>query len=332
MGREDDGVAMNTTKELRGTRVLRPKGRRKIGKIIRTVFHPTQPKVVGFIVKRPDLLWMFKRKDRFLAFDRYTMEDGRVRPSIDKDSWDEAACARLGIDYDLCILWEGMPIRTSEGRELGGVGSVTYDAMTGKVSKVVCSDGGLAKALLGTYEFPVALVHGYQQGYIVLDAQAALVEPTGGVAAKAGEFSVKASKRTGEIADSAGKKTGEAMTESAKAWGSMAHNTKLAFRKASGTGTATAKVGAKSASTTTKHTTKAATEPSGTKSVKTSAAVSSAFTSSERSGAGQSVKATTGQKEDAVDTAAKKLGGHLAKSKGMFSAFKEEYKKGSRGR
>ncbi len=325
---------MNTTKEMRGTRVLRAKGRRKIGKIIRTVFHPTQPRVVGFIVKRPDVLWMFKRKDRFLAFDRYAMEDGRVRPSIEKGTWDEAACKRLDIDYDLCILWEGMPIRTNEGRELGSVGSVTYDGVTGKVSKVVCSDGGLAKTLLGTYEFPVDLVHGYQRGFIVLDAQAALVEPTGGAAAKAGELSAKASKKTGEIASSASKRTGEAMTESVRTWGSMAHDTTLAFKKARGTGATpggavSPKSGGRSASTATRHTTTGAAKA---RTDRTRGKTAQSTPTTVRSTTGKPAKPTTGHEEDVVDSAAKKLGEQLTKSKGMFSAFKEEYKKGSEGK
>ena len=50
---------MLTTKKVHGLRVLGGrKGTRKIGKIAKTVFHPTEPRVVGFIVQRPDALAM----------------------------------------------------------------------------------------------------------------------------------------------------------------------------------------------------------------------------------------------------------------------------------
>lgn len=58
------------------------KGKRKIGKVFHTVFDPQKPYVVGFIVKRPDLLWMFKRKDKFIAFDATEIVDGRVHPTM----------------------------------------------------------------------------------------------------------------------------------------------------------------------------------------------------------------------------------------------------------
>ena len=57
---------MQTTKQYRGMRVMdAKKDSRKLGKIDCTVFHPTEPRVVGFIVKRPDALMMIQRADLF---------------------------------------------------------------------------------------------------------------------------------------------------------------------------------------------------------------------------------------------------------------------------
>lgn len=68
-----------TTNEIIGTRVIGGKrGTRRIGKVRRIVFHPKEKRVVGFIVKRPDLLWMFHRKDKFVAIDGYDLIDGRI--------------------------------------------------------------------------------------------------------------------------------------------------------------------------------------------------------------------------------------------------------------
>ena len=68
-----------TTHELTGTRVLGgKKGTKRIGKIRRFVFHPKEKRVIGFVVKRPDLLWMFHRADVFVPIDGYDLVDGRV--------------------------------------------------------------------------------------------------------------------------------------------------------------------------------------------------------------------------------------------------------------
>ena len=70
---------LTTTDELTGVRVIGgKKGTKRIGKVRRFVFHPKEKRVVGFVVKRPDLRWMFRRKDLFVAVSGYEIEDGRI--------------------------------------------------------------------------------------------------------------------------------------------------------------------------------------------------------------------------------------------------------------
>ena len=74
-----------TTQELTGVRVLGGKnGRKRIGKVRRFVFHPQEKRCIGFIVKRPDLLWMFRRKDQFVSINGYDIvEDVYKRQTRD---------------------------------------------------------------------------------------------------------------------------------------------------------------------------------------------------------------------------------------------------------
>ena len=82
-----------TTDELTGVRVIGgKKGTKRIGKVRRFVFHPKEKRVVGFVVKRPDLLWMFRRKDLFVAVSGYEIEDGRIVVSNDPAATNRAAC------------------------------------------------------------------------------------------------------------------------------------------------------------------------------------------------------------------------------------------------
>ncbi|WP_283169629.1 PRC-barrel domain-containing protein [Curtanaerobium respiraculi] len=155
-----------STKDLIGTRVVGGKdGTKRIGKVRRFVFHPTEKRVVGFIVKRPDVALMFRRKDLFVALDGFDWEDGRIRlPDDGKDGTGAAACKRLGLDWDRCTLWEGMPILTMGGEECGYVGDVTFLRESGKIVSFTVEKGAMNKALLGTMDVPASFVKGFRTG------------------------------------------------------------------------------------------------------------------------------------------------------------------------
>lgn len=223
---------------------------KKIGTIDVAVFHPTEPRIVGFIVKRPDAMMMVKREDRFLAWDRFTVKDDKIFADDAKDSWDEAACKRLGIDYDACIVWEFMPIRTNDGASMGYVDDIRFSTKTGRIKRVHSTEGGLIKALLGEAGIPLSAVRGYRDGAIEVDLSARELEPEGGLAAKAGAASAKAkykvetgSKKAEKKAHEVGKKaeqkahtisekTGRAADESIEEWAGLIAQTKSAYDKA----------------------------------------------------------------------------------------------------
>ncbi len=195
---------MLTTKEVHGLRVCRPprKGRefrkdgtprhgRKIGKISKTVFTPNGRRVVGFIVRRPDLLFMFKRADKFLALDSLAIENGVINPSKGADSWDERAIKRLNINFDKCIIWEGIEVQTTKGESIGHVSNLSFDEKNGKLNSYYLDDGSTARRLLGAVEIPGNYTRGYHKGILIVDTDAAKLKPSGGLAAKAGETTAK---------------------------------------------------------------------------------------------------------------------------------------------
>jgi uncharacterized protein YrrD len=177
---------MRTTKDLQGVKVLGgAKGTRKIGKIRYAVFHPDEARLVGYVVRRPDFLLMFRRSDRFLAFDSFRIVDGRLVAYKDADAWDEAACKRLGFSFDECFVWEGMPLRTESGQELGRIDQITYDEQTGQAISFTVVQG--ASWLVGKGQMPVSYLLRFTEGSFVLSDEAAAMELEGGLAAKAGE-------------------------------------------------------------------------------------------------------------------------------------------------
>lgn len=170
-----------------------PRRHAKIGKVFKTVFSPDGLKVVGFIVKRPDLLWMIKRPERFLALDAIDIQDGVIVPVKGSKSWDDEAIKRLGIDWDKCIIWEGMPVKTQSGIDLGMVDELAFDEGTGALNSLFLDDGMASRALLGCIEIPVELMVGYKKGVLYVQDEAKALMPAGGLAAKAGEATAKVS-------------------------------------------------------------------------------------------------------------------------------------------
>ena len=217
---------MLTTREVRNVKVYMqpkkgkeftkdglPRRGKKIGKVFKTVFDPSGMRVVGFIVRRPDLLWMFKRPERFLAMDAMAIDDsGMVTATMGGASWDDRAIKRLGIDYDKCFVWEGMQVRTTAGEDLGRVDDISFDETTGEVNSFFLDDGGAARALIGSFEIGRDLVVGYRNDRLVVKKDASSsTRLTGGLAAKAGTATAKAQIAAHEGAEKAGKAAGKAV-------------------------------------------------------------------------------------------------------------------------
>ena len=160
-----------TTGEIVGKRVLldkstpkKPEAVKRLGKVRHCVFHPTQRRFVGFIVKRPDLLWMFRRKDVFVAYNGYDVVDGRIVVSQAPEATGKGACKAMGVNYDDCVLWAGLPVIGEDGTVYGTVGDVSFDPKTGEVRSLTVTQGATANALLGVREIPGHLIRGFKRG------------------------------------------------------------------------------------------------------------------------------------------------------------------------
>lgn len=250
---------MVTSNDMGKMRVFGGKRRTKrIGKVKACVFHPSEKRCVGFMVKRPDLLWMFHRKDLFVALDGFDLVDGRIVVKNADEMTGPAACRRLGIDWDSCVLWEGMPLMTADATTVGHVGRVTFSLRDGVVESVEASNGITAKYLLGSLEIPADYIVGFKRGMgatlavkddsreageaaefkgaIVVSDDVWELSPEGGWAESAGEFTARAKERVHAAAEKAKPKVqevthvaGEAINEGAYAVGKQVAASKGMF-------------------------------------------------------------------------------------------------------
>ena len=311
-----------TTNELTGVRVLGGKnGQKRIGKVRRFVFHPKEKRCIGFIVKRPDLLWIFLRKDKFVSIEGYDLVDGRIVIRDVPEATDRAACKALGVDWDSCVLWLGLPVMTEDGQAYGQVGNVTFNRLTGAVDSFDTDAGATANVLLGTRTVPADLIRGFRRGMgaalartgeeaqqnddvvlgaIMVSDEVRGLASEGGVAEKAGQATAVAADKVQTavdkvkpVASEAARKTGEAVNKGAYATGRQIARSKTMFSdfkeeydKARGS--------------------KSSSKPS------------------SKSGGTTLSKASSGAAKQPAKAQAKK---RPAPKKNMFAAFKEEYDK-----
>lgn len=223
--------------QMTGVAVYAPKGTSgkaarsytRVGKIHQTVFAPEGRRVVGFMVARPDIAGMVKRGDLFVALDALAPCDGGVLVTKGEEGFDDAARTRLGLDWDLCIIWAGMDAKTTDGKVLGYVNDAEFNSKTGEVSAFMVGDGGVAQSLVGSVVIPAEMLRGYEKGFMLVDPQVSRMELSGGIAGKAGEGYAKAKHEGKKAAEKAGKAAGEAVDKGSRALGRQLGKTKGMF-------------------------------------------------------------------------------------------------------
>ena len=235
-----------TTKSLFGRKVVSSKGK-KIGKVRRFVFHPSEKRVIGFTVKRPDAALMFHRKDLFVAIDGFDFDDdNRIVVHDEPTATGKEACKVLDVDWDKCVIWVGMPVMTASGDFLG------YDAILGKRTvpasylKGFRRGQGIALAPMGEYNGEDPDEATETGAILVADrtlelpieggAAAAVGKATAVVTDKAKKGAAKAKVAVDEkveqakpVAKKVAEKTGEAVNEGAFVVGRQLGRTKGMF-------------------------------------------------------------------------------------------------------
>lgn len=182
---------------------------KRYGKVHNLVFSPDSRRVVGIMVRRPDVAGMVKQDDRFVPLDCIEFHEGGLLCAGTKESFDEEACKRLDLDLDSCIIWEGADVICESGKFLGYVMDASFDVATGDVDCFCANEGNAAGGLVGYFEIPAAWVVRYDKGRMIVRDAAADLELSGGLAAKAGEGYAhakdEAKKATAKFDDAAAK-------------------------------------------------------------------------------------------------------------------------------
>ena len=227
-----------STRDLSGMRVLGGGSREsRIGKVARFIFHPSEKRCVGFVTKRPDLALMFHRADMFVPLDAFEVRDDTIYITKEgKDATGPAAVKRLGLNWDFCVMWEGMPLIKESGEELGHIGDIVFSAKTGEVVSVAAERGATAKTLLGQMVIPKEQIIGFKLGIGVELADEWIEQEDGTEELLRGAIlvsdSVNLSNTEGGIAEAAGQSAARAQDKVRKAAQSVKPKAEQATKKA----------------------------------------------------------------------------------------------------
>ncbi|MDO4596697.1 MAG: PRC-barrel domain containing protein [Coriobacteriaceae bacterium] len=275
---------------------------KKLGRVHLPVFSPDGMRVVGFMVKRPDVAGMIKQEDCFIAIDAIDIQDDQLVVADTRESYDSAAAKRLGVDLDACLVWTGMDVVTASGERLGYCSDAVCDSKTGMLQTICLTPSAASSALIGHMEMPVELLLGYRHGAMYVEDSAASLGFSGGAAAKAAEATVHVKTSVKKGAKVIDEKGSEAVEKGSRALGKRIGETGQGFKGFSeefkkAAGTAPSK--------------KAPANKTG-----------------DSKGAASSKTSSTTSKQKGA-SAARAVGKQLGKTKGMFSAFADEFKKAS---
>lgn len=179
--------------------VFSAKGKR-YGRVREALFHPEKPVVVGYIVERPRLLYLFDRADRHLALDATDLRDGELHITSPKDAFDKQAASRLGIDWDVSVVWAEMPARTESGKIIGRVHDGRFDPTSGRLLAVEIGGTAADNLAIGTRALDGSYARGYQDGFVVIADAILEAQRSGGAADAAGRGAAIAKDRVTKAA------------------------------------------------------------------------------------------------------------------------------------
>ena len=153
---------LTSVNALIGTRVIG--GKRlphKIGKIQDVAFHPSEKRVIGFILRRSDFLLMFKRKNKFVSINGYIILDGRIIIRPERNATGRAAFKALDLSPNDYEIWLGLPVISRDGQNYGVILDVTFSHLTGKLHTMNVGSSGFGSVLHSKRDIPANMIKRY---------------------------------------------------------------------------------------------------------------------------------------------------------------------------
>ena len=191
-----------------GLKIIGAKGKR-IGAVKHVLYHPTEPRAIGFEVDRRAALGVWMLSTRFLPFAALSLPKGASEATYDAKRFPSPAKAakEADADWDAAVVWMYMPVRTETGKDVGRVRDV-----------VIGREGATADRAVGRTTIPADEVLGFDGEAVVVTDVVEKTVPSGGVAHTAGATTAVAKHVAGETTQIAARAAGRAAAKMKKRW------------------------------------------------------------------------------------------------------------------
>lgn len=172
---------------------------RHLGTIAEVLFHPVEPRVVGFSVRLPRLAGVVQRQDRYVPLAMCRPGSGAVAYSGRRLPGLASSERSIGCSWAETVQWRGMPVAAASGSVVGTVSDFVFEWSTGALESIQISTGLLGDAAVGKLSAPASAVSGYHDGAVRLICEYSDLRADGGVA-KAAAAGVTVLKEKGAVA------------------------------------------------------------------------------------------------------------------------------------
>lgn len=186
---------MPHTTTLDGVDVLGATGVR-LGSISGVLFHPREARVIGLAVTRPRVVGVVSRKPAYVALSAVTFENRGALLVTKRLPTNVEGERAIGASWDDTVLWDSMPVRSTDGDAVGVVGDVSFDGTTGMARSLRVSTGIFGDLAVGRLDVPDELIAGFDGDAVVIHASYADLQASGG-AAKVAAKTASAAKVAG---------------------------------------------------------------------------------------------------------------------------------------
>lgn len=203
--------------------VINRKGKR-VGTVNHVLFHPSEPKVVGFEVLPKNVGYVVGMPPKYVPLEDVAIGKDEVTLGEKGYPSERAVEKRFGFNWDETVIWRHMEVKTRSGGRRGYVEDVHF-ATDGSVEAMTIGSGATNDAAVGRRNVEPSKIVGFDGEDVIVENDAATEDDfEGGLAANAGAHAAVAkvtvevaAKKTVDIGKATAKVAAE--SETVKRWG-----------------------------------------------------------------------------------------------------------------
>ncbi len=157
-----------------------------LGRVNHVLFHPSEPRAIGVELQPPAIGMVVERKPRYVALDAVEWSPRSLKLLTPKIESNAVSGKRLGIDWDVSVIWRYMTVITESGEALGLARDVCFEPDDGRITRLKLTQGVTSDVAVGARTLDGSLVLRFDGEDVRVADEAAAIDSGGGAARQAG--------------------------------------------------------------------------------------------------------------------------------------------------